>query len=229
MYEIYRRSQRKRIQSESYTSHSYLLMPSDGEFQPFGSLVHCLETVQRPGTRIQRGPFRETLIVTIPLYGAVRVSTESMESIQVARGELSRTVPRYAEHVTYEAVGDDDVRFLELGYQFFGEVETGSNTRSSFETRGARPLLVPVASGQESDDLMTLPVDCDIYMAFLRAGENLIFETALERALLLLVLEGTIRVEEHRLLDRDSAHIRRINHLAIAAPERSQLLLVDMP
>ncbi len=229
MYEIYRRSQRKRIQSESYTSHSYLVMPSDGEFQPFGSLVHCLETVQRPGTRIQRGPFRETLIVTIPLYGSVRVATDSQESIQVARGELSRTVPEYGEHVTYEAVGDEDVRFLELGYRVLGEPEPGSNSCATFDTRGPRPLLVPVASGQESTDLMTLPFDCDIYMAFLRAGENLIFETALERALILLVLEGTIRVEEHRLLDRDSAHILRVNHLAIAAPERSQLLLVDMP
>jgi redox-sensitive bicupin YhaK (pirin superfamily) len=229
MYEIYRRSQRKRIQSESYTSHSYLLMPSDGEFQPFGSLVHCLETVQRPGTRIQRGPFRETLIVTIPLYGAVRLATESLESIEVTRGELSRTVPRYAEHVTYESIGDEDVRFLELGFQFFGEAEAGSNSLASFETSGPRPLLVPVASGQETPELMTLPFDCDIYMAFLRAGENLIFETAIERALLLLVLKGTVRVEEHRLLDRDSAHIRRTNHLAIAAPERSQLLLVDMP
>jgi len=229
MYEIYRRSQRKRIQSERYTSHSYLLMPSEGEFQPFGSLVHCLETVQRPGTRIQRGPFRETLIVTIPLYGAVRLATESMESIEVARGQLSRTLPRYAEHVTYESVGDEDVRFLELGFQVFDEAETGSNTLASFETGGPRPLLVPVASGQETPDLMTLPFDCEIYMAFLRAGENLIFETAIERALLLLVLKGTIRVEEHRLLDRDSAQIRRINHLAISAPERSQLLLVDMP
>lgn len=229
MYEIYRRSQRKRIQSESYTSHSYLWMLAEGEFQPFGTLAHCLETIQRPGTQIQRGPFRETMVVTIPLFGAVRVSTESLGSIQVERSEIARTIPASADHLTYEASGNEDVRYLELGFKLSAEAGESSNRRAAIDTGGPRPLLVALASGQESPDSLELPIDCDIYMAFLRAGENLIFETALERNLLLLVLEGTIRFEEQRLLDGDSAHIGRVHQLAVSTPERSRLLLVDIP
>jgi redox-sensitive bicupin YhaK (pirin superfamily) len=229
MYEIYRRSQRKRIQSESYTSHSYLWMLAEGEFQPFGSLVHCLETIQRPGTQIQRGPFHETMVVTIPLFGSVRVSTESLDSIQVERSEIARTTPAPAEHLTYEADGEEDVRYLELGFQLPGEVGGSINLRAAIDTGGPRPLLVPLASGQENPDSLGLPIDCDIYMAFLRAGENLIFETGLERTLLLLVLEGIVRFEEHRLLDGDSAHIQRVHQLAVSTPARSKLLLVDIP
>ena len=227
MYEVFRKGQRRRIQTVDYLTYSHLYMPSEWEFQSFGPLQYCLDTRQQPQCSIVRGPIRDTTVLTFLVSGELDLETASLEDIHLRSRDFALTVPGPGDSITYRT-GPEEAQFFELGLETLSDEPVPSHQVAQVQTDGRTPALDCLASGQQHPGALPLPFDCAVYRAFLRTGENLIFETLLSRKLFILVLRGTLRLQEDRLLPRDSAHVRRVTSVPINAVQASELLLVDM-
>ncbi len=227
MYDVYRKSQRRRLQTVDYLTYSHLPMLSEWEFQAFGPLGFCLETRQQPGCEVERGPFRNTTLITYLLSGELTVEAETVEDVQLTPRTFAVTVPRTGASISYRT-GTEEASFIEIGLEILSEDGSASNRMGRVAVSGVPPGLDCLVSGQGHPDALDLSLDCAVYRAYLRTGENLIFETLLSRRLLLLSVRGTVRLEEDRLLPRDTALIRRVNSVPITAVQTAELLLLDM-
>lgn len=227
MYDVYRKSQRRRLQTVDYLAYSHLPMLSEWEFQPFGSLAYCLDTRQQPKSRVRRGPFRNMTVMTYLLSGAVEVASGSTDNVQLEPRSFALTVPRDGESIDYHTE-ENEAFYVEMALETVLDESPASNRMGQVKAKGAPPELECLASGQGHSDVLPISLDCAVYRAYLRTGENLIFETVLNRKLFLLVVRGTVRLEEDRLLPRDTALIRRVNSVPITAVQTAELLLVDL-
>lgn len=226
MYDIFRARQRRRIQTVDFVSHSHLRMLSEWEFEPFGPLSFCLDTLQRPDSTMQRGPLRDVAVVTYLTQGEAFVELGSSQTVRLGPRAFSATVPE-GMPLTYRT-GSEESRFVEIGLAIEPGDVVASNEMRELSVRGRPPSLDCLVSGQGHPDTLAIALDCAIYRAYLRTGENLIFETLITRKLCLLVLRGTIRLEEDRLLPRDTALIDRVDSVPIAAVQAAEVLLIDM-
>ncbi|MEJ2077973.1 MAG: hypothetical protein P8Z74_08205 [Acidobacteriota bacterium] len=227
MYEVYRRNQRRRMQTVSYTTYSHLQMTSEWEFQPFGPLGYCLDTLQQPDCEVTRGPFREVTVVTYLLSGTLTVEVASASDVQLGPRDYSVTTPRDGDSIVYRT-GTEEAHFVEIGLTTLSDDSASSNRVGHVSRTRRSPDLGCLVSGQGHGDVPGISLDSAVYRGYMRAGENLIFETLLSRKLFLLVLRGTVRLEQDRLLPRDAAFIRRVSSVPIAAVQTTELLLVDM-
>jgi len=227
MYEVFRKGQRKRIRTVDYLTYSHLYMPSEWEFQAFGPLQFCLDTRQQPDCTIERGPFQDTSVLTLLLQGELDIEPESAEAAHLGSRTFALTVPGRGELIQYRT-GSEEAQFVELGLETLSDEPVPSNRVGQVKAVGRTPALECLISGQHHPDALPVPLDCAVYRAYLRAGETLIFETLLSRRLFILVLRGTLRLQEDRLLPRDTAHVRRVTSVPMTAVQASELLLVDM-
>jgi len=228
MFEIARGVQRKRDHTESFLTFEH---PFLGTSMPnFGSLLQFQETLLRPAAEWNSGLIGHAEIVTFVKEGTLAIFEELQpESTLEAGGIHCLTVGSSTEFQVrnlseFESAAYCqvwlDTRDLEIVPRF----ET-----SKAEFIDGRGGLVPLASGQGETTGVSLQQDVAIYLSRLRPNENLIFETLLSRRSFLAVIDGLVRVEEHRLQDGDSAMIWKESLIEIAAQKKSTLLLVDLP
>lgn len=227
MYEVYRKSQRRRMQTVDYRTYSHLQMLSEWEFQPFGPVSFCLDTLQQPGCEVERGPFRDTTVVTYLLGGSLSVELPSAGNVQLGPRTFSVTTPQSGECIVYRT-DDEEARFVEIGFATLSDDEASANQMGRVSGAGRSPDLDCLVSGQGHEDALGISLDGAVYRGYMRAGENLIFETLFSRKLFLLVLKGTVRLEEDRLLPRDTALIRRVSSVPITAVQTTELLLIEV-
>jgi redox-sensitive bicupin YhaK (pirin superfamily) len=101
--------------------------------------------------------------------------------------------------------------------------------QQSFTNLKRTSVSTPLISGQGHEHSVSISLDCAVYLSSLGANENLLFETLSSRRSFIFVLSGAIRMQEHRLLARDSAMVRQQVSLPIAAQQHSSILLIDLP
>lgn len=228
MYEIARGVQRKKDHTESFLTYEH---PFLGLSKPsFGTLLQFQETLLRPGAEWNSGLIGPAEIVTFVQDGRLAITAEGgSESRLETDGIHCLTVGAATEFQVKNLSEIETSNYLQVWLDT-SETETGACVATGkAEMTGRGTGLVPLASGQEETAAVPLRQDVAIYLSRMRPSENLIFETLPSRRVFLAVVNGVIRVEEDRLVTADSLMIRKESLIEIAAQQRSELLLVDLP
>ncbi|HEU4649859.1 MAG TPA: hypothetical protein VFS49_00450, partial [Croceibacterium sp.] len=101
---------------------------------------------------------------------------------------------------------------------------------------GARPFpkndregrFVPLASGMAGDeDALPIRAEARVLGATVKAGETIVYDTAVARHLYLVPATGKVRVGEVEVNARDGAAITGLDRVEVTALEDSELVLVD--
>lgn len=227
MYAIGRKHQRRRIHTEAFLSHSFLPMTDEGGFEPFGALVGLLETTQQPGTIVTRTPGEPVESLTLLREGELELSVGGLCPVALGPRGLARFVVAGDGSVGYRNSGARPVRYLEMMLSASDPAEPLVETVRLPSGRGT--FLSPVASGQDHERGLPLLLDSAVYWGKLLTGGNLIFETPLNRKTFLVVIDGTVRIEEHRLIGLDFARVERESAIPLFAQRTSEVLLIDLP
>ncbi len=226
MIRVLRRLQRKAVRSLQYESFSHLLMPRDNEFEPFGVLSCCLDTTQSKASEVRRGPFAETVMLTAVLEGRLTVGAGGQV---LEGGQVAAITPHPEELISYHTEPGIGARYYEIGL-----IDSVTEPGIQVNPAGLRkdlpnPIFIPIASGQPLESSIRLQIDCTVHWGRLRAGETLIFETTVSRRTFVLLLRGTVRVAEERLLNRDCALIEQEALIPLSGRELSEFILIDLP
>jgi redox-sensitive bicupin YhaK (pirin superfamily) len=196
----------------------------------FGALLQFQETLLQPAAEWNSGLIGQTEIVTYVQEGTLAIQEElQLQSTLEAGGIHCLTVGPSAEFQVKNLSEINSAAYCQIWLDTSGMEIVPRFKTSKTEIKGGGDGLVPLASGQGETTGVPLQQDVAIYLSRLRPNENLIFETLLSRRVFLAVINGLVRVEEHRLQDSDSAMIWKENLVEIAAQKRSTLLLVDLP
>lgn len=231
MLEAFRARQRPRLQSVGLRSLSFLPRIGSGRrpFRPFGPLSHCVETVHSAGARATREVAASEDLLVVVLQG----------SLQAAEGRQRITVPSPAaiasagldRLVTLENPGPDPARYVEIILQRPPGVGVALEGLTLVPVPSGPPYLkfLPLASGLGHTDCFQLPFAAAVYLARLRAGESLIFETSAQRRAMVLEARGLVQAGRFRLLAGDWLVSQGESEVSLTAVQASWFLLIDLP
>jgi len=228
MYEIARRVQRKRDHTESFLTFEHPFLGTS--MSSFGSLLQYQETLLRPGAEWNSGLIGHAEIVTLVLEGSLSIQEEfRLERRLEAGGVHCLTVGPSAEFCVRNLSETEPCSYCQVWLDTREtEAVPGEETGTSEISEG-EGSLVPLASGQGETTGVTLQQDVAVYLSRLRPNESLIFETLMTRRVFFAVLDGVVSVDEHRLVESESAMISKETLIEIAAQQKTKLLLIDLP
>jgi len=98
----------------------------------------------------------------------------------------------------------------------------------AFPKTARQGRLIPLASGQEGVEALTIHQDATLYGATLGAGEEIAQTLGLDRLGYLVVARGAVTVNGERVAAGDGLAIADVETLTLRAEEESEVLLMDV-
>lgn len=195
----------------------------------FGALRVFNDDVVAPGTGFPMHPHREMEIVTIVLDGAV-THTDSMGNKTVIKaGDVQRMSAGTGLSHSEFNLEDEPAHFFQI---WVFPDETGlspSYDQAGFSAASWKNRLLPVASGQGLDDVVTFHTDATIYRAAFDHNHTLTFKTADSRRLFLYLIGGALDVNGKHLRHNDQARVDLEETVTLTAVGDTAFILVDVP
>ncbi|UCF37970.1 MAG: hypothetical protein JSU96_03665 [Acidobacteriota bacterium] len=230
MYSIGRRNQRKRDQTEIYLSYSYLGPIRASEISPF-PLIQLNETTIQPGAEFQIELLPDTDLLLYPLEQSFETAPAEGEFSLVENGKVCRvTTAEEASFLQFRNPSKNQkCRFLE--FWIGNPPESCEPSFEVFDVGRQKGFFAffPIASGQSHENALPLHGDLAFYLSSLRPNENLIFETTMDRKSFVFVIDGSVKVEEDRIITGDTAILYRQTPVELSAQQRTILFFVDLP
>lgn len=231
MLEAFRARQRPRLQSEGVRSLSFLPRIGSGPrpFRPFGPLSHCVETLQSGGARAVREVAASEDLIVVLLQGSLEIAEGRHRMAPPCPAAVASAGPDRV--VTLENSGPDPARYVEIMLQRPPGTDPATEDLTVVPVPSGPPYLkfLPLASGLGHEDCFQLPCEAAVYLARLRAGESLIFETAAQRRAMILAARGLVQAGRFRLLPGDFLVSQGESEVSLTAVQASWFLLLDLP
>ena len=195
----------------------------------FGALRVFNDDVVKPGTGFPTHPHREMEIITTVLSGEITHQDSMGNKTVIKAGEVQRmsagTGITHSEH----NLGGVPVHFYQIWIHPAVRGLTPSYDQRSFDPASRKNHLLPVASGRDVPDTVTIHTDSTIYMADLDAGDSLDYEMGDARGAFVYVTSGDLGINEARLTTKDQARIDDESALRLEAYDNTSLILIDVP
>jgi redox-sensitive bicupin YhaK (pirin superfamily) len=101
--------------------------------------------------------------------------------------------------------------------------------QQSYEPSEWKNTLLPVASGQNIQNVVTFHTDATIYRCDLEAGHTISFDHTKERRVFLYVTKGFLSVNGQHIGEADQARVDVEEPLILAAEQDAEFILIDVP
>ena len=195
----------------------------------FGALRVFNDDVVAPGTGFPTHPHEEMEIVTIVLNGEM-THRDSMGNTAVIRaGDVQRmSAGTGLTHSEFNLAGQP-VHFYQIWILPDRPGLEPSYDQRTFSAEDWHNRLLPVASGQGLNNVVTFNTDATIYRSNLDAGRKLHFDNTSGRRVFLYLTRGQMRVDGLTLYQEDQARIDSEKPLAMEADQDAEFILIDVP
>jgi len=212
---------------------TYWLFSFDNYYDPsniqFGSLRVFNDDVVKPKSGFPTHSHREMEIVTVVLSGEITHEDSTGTRAVIKAGEVQRmsagTGIAHSEYNLadqpihlYQIWIHPDERRLQPGYD-----------QKSFSPDSRKNRLLPVASGQGFNDVVTIHTDSTIYLADFDAGQSIDFQAKDSRGVFVYVTKGDLGINDVRLTTKDQARIEQEGLLRLEAYDDTSFILIDVP
>jgi quercetin 2,3-dioxygenase len=188
------------------------------------------DDVFRPGQGFGAHPHRDMEIVTYVLDGELEHQDNRGNRGVVRPGEIQvMSAGTGIVHSEYNHSKEYPVRLLQLWIlpRRKGLPPRWEQRRFSVENRSGK--FLPVVSGGDVPETLTIDQDAQIYVAALRAGQELLHKSRTGRKAYLFVISGSLTVNGTPLEVGDQARIAHEPEISIQAEADAELIFLDLP
>ena len=195
----------------------------------FGALRVFNDDIVAPGTGFPTHPHEEMEIITIVLDGEM-THQDSMGNATVIRaGDVQRMSAGTGLTHSELNLAETPVHF----YQIWIFPDT-VGLEPSYDQRAYRAdqwhnQLLPVASGQGLQDVVTFHADATIYRGQLDAGNSLVYDNTAGRRIFMYLTEGELIVDGLTLGKAEQARVDTEQPLPLEARADAEFILIDVP
>lgn len=212
---------------------TYWLFSFSSYFDPhniqFGALRVFNDDIVEPGTGFPTHPHEEMEIITIVLKGEMTHEDSMGNKTVISAGDVQRmTAGTGLTHSEFN-LADEPVHFYQIWiYPDESELQPTYDQRSYGPSEWKNRLL-PVASGQNFQNVVTFHTDATIYMCVLDAGRQVTFEGCRRRRVFMYVTKGQLSVNDRQIGEQDQARIDIEELLTLEAKQDAEFILIDVP
>ncbi|KRT70055.1 MAG: pirin family protein [candidate division NC10 bacterium CSP1-5] len=196
----------------------------------WGALRVVNDDIIQPGQGFGAHPHRDMEIVTYVLDGELEHQDNQGNRGVIRAGEVQgMSAGTGIVHAEYNHSTERPVHLLQLWItpRTKGLPPQWEQRRFTVEERGGK--LLPVVSGGNVAETLTIDQDAVIYVSSLRAGQEVTHKSRPSRKAYLFVITGSLTVNGTPLAAGDQARIADEPELALQATEAAALIFLDLP
>lgn len=212
---------------------TYWLFSFSDYFDPhniqFGALRVYNDDVVNPGTGFPTHPHREMEIITVVLNGEMTHEDSMGNKTVIKCGDVQRMSAGTGLTHSEFNLADKPVHFYQIW--IFPE-QAGlkpSYDQLHFEPEQWKNKLLPIASGQNIPDTVTVFTNATIYRSALDARRELLFAKTVGRRIFVYVTTGQLEINGILVNANDQARIDEEVPLTIEAKVDAEFILIDVP
>ena len=212
---------------------TYWLFSFSDYFDPhniqFGALRVFNDDVVDPGTGFPTHPHKEMEIITIVLEGEITHQDSMGNKTVIKAGDVQRMSAGTGLTHSEFNVADRPVHFYQIWIFPDKTGLTPTYDQKRFEANEWKNRLLPVATGQGIDGVVTFHTDATIYRCSLETGKEAVHKATAGRRIFIYLTEGQITANGEMLKSKDQARIDTDAPLVLKAQHKSELILIDVP
>ena len=212
---------------------TYWLFSFSSYFDPhniqFGALRVFNDDVVEPGAGFPTHPHEEMEIITIVLEGEMTHEDSMGNKAVIQAGDVQRMSAGIGLTHSEFNLADKPVHFYQIWiYPDESGLKPTYDQRmyDSFEWKNR---LLPVASGQTLQNVVTFHTDATIYRCDLEAGRKITFDRTKERRIFMYLTKGHLSVNGQQIAEKDQARIDIEEPLVLDAEHGAEFILIDVP
>jgi len=211
---------------------TYWLFSFSNYFDPnnmqFGNLRVFNDDWVQAHAGFQTHSHAEMEIVTIVMSGELTHEDSMGNTIKIKPGEVQRmSAGTGIEHSEMNR-GDEPVELYQIWFLPRERHLEPSYDQRKYDLESFRNALVPLVTGDESDDIVTMHSDATIYRSVLDKDKTLDFHLDEDRGAFIYITAGELQVNDKVLSNKDQARITGEVDLTFTANEATQFLLIDV-
>jgi hypothetical protein len=212
---------------------TYWLFSFSRYFDPhniqFGALRVFNDDVVEPGTGFPTHPHEEMEIITIVLKGEMTHEDSMGNKTVIKAGDVQRMSAGTGLTHSEFNLADTPVHF----YQIWIYPDT-SGLEPTYDQRTYDPSewknkLLPVASGQNLQKVVTFHTDATIYRSDLEAGRTITLDRTKNRRIFIYLTKGSLSVNGKHIVEADQARVDIEEPLVLTAEQDVEVILIDVP
>ncbi len=195
----------------------------------FGALRVFNDDVVEPGTGFPTHPHEEMEIITIVLDGEMTHQDSMGNRAAIKAGDVQRMSAGTGLTHSEFNLADKPVHFYQIW--ILPDVQRLEPTydQLSFTPDQWQNRILPVASGQGLENVVSFHTDATIYRGQLDAGNRLDFDNTAGRRVFIYLTEGELTVGGLVLNKADQARVDTEQALCLVAAVDAEFILVDVP
>ncbi len=212
---------------------TYWLFSFSDYFDPeniqFGALRVFNDDLVQPGTGFPTHPHQEMEIVTIVLSGSVTHTDGAGFRTVIGEGDVQRMSAGTGVTHSEFNLGAEPAHLFQI---WIHPDKTGlppSWDQKGFSPEAWKNRLLPVASGQGLDGVVSFHSDATIYRADFVHNHTLKFKTTDSRRIFLYLGSGALDVNGKHLRRNDQARIDLEDTVTLTATGDTSFVLIDVP
>lgn len=198
----------------------------------YGPLRVFNDDIVQPGSGFGFHPHKDMEIVTYVIDGELEHKDNFGNHGIISAGGVQRmSAGTGVIHSEYNHSKEKPLRLLQLWFLTKKKDLKPSWEERQFAKQDRLNRLLPVVSGDDSDDKVPLKIhqDSKIYISSLTQDTKLDYELKSGRQTYTFVISGRVDLNGRELKDRDAAMIDNANKLSFKAAEPTELILIDLP
>ncbi len=196
----------------------------------WGALRVFNDDIIQPGQGFGAHPHRDMEIVTSVLDGELEHQDNQGNRGVIRAGEFQvMSAGTGIVHAEYNHSRERPVHLLQLWItpRTKGLPPRWEQRRFTVQDRTGK--LLPVVSGGDVPETLTIDQDAVIYVSSLRAGQEVIHKSRPGRKAYLFVMAGGLTINGMPVTPGDQARIADEPELALQAKEAAELIFLDLP
>lgn len=195
----------------------------------FGALRVFNDDVVAPGTGFPTHPHEEMEIITIVLDGEMTHRDSMGNQAVIKAGDVQRMSAGTGLTHSEFNLAKQPVHFYQIWI-----LPDLPRLEPTYDQRNFTPdqwqnRLLPIASGQGLENVVSFHTDATIYRGQLDGGNRLNFDNTAGRRVFLYLIGGELTVDGLTLYQADQARVDTEKPLCLAAGAGAEFILIDVP
>jgi hypothetical protein len=195
----------------------------------FGALRVFNDDVVAPGTGFPTHPHEEMEIITIVLEGEMTHEDSMGNQAVIKAGDVQRMSAGTGLTHSEFNLAKQPVHFYQVWI-----LPDLPGLEPTYDQRNFTPdqwqnRLLPIASGQGMENVVSFHTDATIYRGQLDAGNTLNFNNTADRRAFVYLTAGELRVDGLALYKADQARVDTEKPLCLTADADTEFILIDVP